>query len=241
MLCGISQVNEFSVEPPAFEMDDYEEEETQSPSQSHPRTETPELNLPAHTSRPLSNKSHSLPYKPYPFQPVFSLSSDEDCYTGPSDNEDSSDFDKDEYEDMFIKSLPSDSHFQGLNWSSKNIPLDSDSSVNSHSRNQSESLNQTHTIPLDVEDSPHASQSSDTETRTSNTVDQCLNEGELSPLPVETEHLIMEKKKNEDGSIENDGKGKSDSEELDNANEAIREENEKMESTENIDDTLTCR
>lgn len=242
MVCGVSQLNEFSVEPPAFEMEEDEEEDNQSPSQNYPHKETSQLNLPAHTSIPLSNKSHSLPYKSYPFQPVISFSSDEDSYSGPSDDEDSSDLDKGEYEDMFIKSLPSDSHFQGLNWANPQIiTLDSDSNVDSHSMNQSECLNQTHTIPKDIQDSPPASLSTDMEMTASNAVDQCLNEGDLSPLPLETEHFNVEKKKNEDRSTESDREDKSGSEELGNVNEPIQEENKKMESTDSKDETLTCR
>lgn len=230
MFGGVFQHNEFSVEPPAFE---YEEDEQQSPSQSHPHMEIPEFNLPAYTSKPMSNKSHSLPYKSYPFQPTLSISSDENSYSGPSDDEDSSDLDKDEYEDMFFKSLPSASHFQGLNWSPQNITLDPE--VNSHGRNQSECLDQTHAVPVDIEDSSHAGQSADMEMTDSNAVDQCLNEGNLSPLPVE--NLIIEKK-NEDSSIENEtSDDKGGLEELGNDNEPI----EKMESTDNKDETLTCR
>lgn len=236
MFCGVSQLNEFSVEPPAFEMEEYEEEENQSPSQSYPLMEIPELNLPSHTSRPSSNKSHSLPFKSYLFKPNLSISSDEDSYSGPSDDEDSSDLDKDEYEDMFFKSLPSDAHFQGLNWNSQNIALDSESNVDSHGKNQSECLNQTDT----VQDSPPTSQSTAMEIIASNAVDQCLNEGDLSPLPVETEHLIMEKEKNDDRSIENDAEDESGSEGLGNG-KLFQEENETMESTDSKDETLTCR
>lgn len=230
MFCGVSQLNEFSVEPPAFEMEEDEEEEKQSPSQSHPHTETSELNLPAHTSRPLSNKSHSLPYKSYSYQPVIFLSSDEDCYSGPSDDEESSDLDKDEYEDMFVKSLPSGSHFQGLSWAcSQIIPLDSNSNVYTYHENKSECLNQTHTAPLDVQDSPPVIQSIDTEMTDSND-SQCLNEEDLSSVPLETEHFNLEEK-NDGQSIKNEGEDKSGLEELGNVNQPIEEENEKMEIT----------
>lgn len=232
-----NQLNEFSVEPPAFEMEEYEEDDMQSPSQSLPHMETSQLNLPVHTSR-LSSKSHSLPYKYSPYQTVCSFSSDEDCYSGPSDDEDSIDLDKDEYEDMFIKSLPSDTYFRGLNFATPT--LDSDSNVDSHNKNQSKYLNQTHTIPEDIQDSPPASQSSDTEMIANNAVDQCLNERDLSPLPLETEHLNVEKKKNEDRSTENDGEDKSGSENLGNVNEPIQEENKKMESTDSKEEALTC-
>lgn len=242
MFCCVSQLNEFSVEPPAFEMEEDEEEETQSPSPSHPHTETTELNLPANTSRPLSNKSHSLPYKSYAFQPALSFSSDEDSYSGPSNDEESSDLDKDEYEDMFFKSLPSDSQYQGLNWTSLQIiPLDSDSNVDSHSKSQAECLNQTHIIPVDIPDSPPVSQSTDAEMIVSNAIDQCLNEGDLTSFPLETEHLKVEIKKNEDRSIENDGEDKRALEELGNVNEPIQEENKKMESADSKDETFTCR
>lgn len=231
MFCGIFQHNEFSVEPPAFEMES-EEEEQQSPSQSHPHMEIPEFNLPALTNKPMPNKSHSLPYKSYNFQPALSISSNEDSYSGPSDDEDSSDLDKDEYGDMFYKSLPSDSHFQGLNWSPQNITSDSESNVESHGKNQSECLDQTHAIPVDIEDSPHAGHSTDTGMIDSNA--ECLNEGDISP---EIEHLFIEKK-NGDRDIENDASDdKSDLEELVNINEPI----EKMESTDSKDETLTCQ
>ncbi|MCI4390862.1 hypothetical protein PGIGA_G00127830 [Pangasianodon gigas] len=229
-----NQLNEFSVEPPAFEMEEDEEEDKQSPSQSHLHMETSQLNLLAHASRALSNKSHSLPYKSYPFQPDLSFSSDEDCYSGPSEGEDSSDLEKGEYEDMFTKSLPSATH---LNWvSPRIIILDSDSNVGSHSKDQPECLNQIHTVPEDIQDSPPASQSTVTEMTAA---DQCLNERDLSPLPLETEHSNVEKK-NEDRSTENDGEDKSGSEELRHVNEPIQEENKKMESTDSKDETLTC-
>lgn len=240
--CGVSQLNEFSVEPPPFEMEIYEEEDDQSPSQIHPPPELSYLKLPAHTGRAMSNKSCSLPYKCSSFQADLSFSSDEDCYSGPSDDDDSSDLDKDEYEDMFYKSLPSDSHFHGLSWTEPQIiMLDSDSNIDSHSTNQSECLNQTKTVSEGTQDSCNESQSNDLEMITTNAVDQSLNEGDLSPLPLETEHLNVEKKNSEDGGTENDGEDKSGLEELGDVNEPTQADNEMMESTDSKDETFICR
>ncbi|XP_053342868.1 rho GTPase-activating protein 30 [Clarias gariepinus] len=237
-----NQLNEFSVEPPPFEMEIYEEEDDQSPSQIHPPPELSYMKLPAHTGRAMSNKSCSLPYKCSSFQPDLSFSSDEDCYSGPSDDDDdSSDLDKDEYEDMFYKSLPSDSHFHGLSWTEPQIiMLDSDSNIDSHSTNQSECLNQTKTVSEDTQDSCNESQSNDLEMITTNAVDQSLNEGDLSPLPLETEHLNVEKKNSEDGGTENDGEDKSGLEELGDVNEPTQADNEMMESTDSKDETFIC-
>ncbi|XP_027006347.2 rho GTPase-activating protein 31 [Tachysurus fulvidraco] len=231
------QINEFSVEPPAFDMEEDEEENNASPLQSHPHMETS-----PHTSRPLPNKSHSLPYTSYPFQTVLTFSSDEDCYSGPSDDDvDSSDSDKGEYEDMFIKSLPSEYHFQQLNWASPQIiMLDSNSNEDSQSKNQSECSDQTPTVSEDIEYCPPASQFADMEITDSNADNQCLNEGDLSPVNLETEHLNMGRKEDEDRSAENDVNYQSDSEKLGNVNEAIQEENEKTESTNSGDETLAC-
>lgn len=227
------------MEPPAFDMEEDEEENNASPLQSHPHMETS-----PHTSKPLSIKSHSLPYTSYPFQPVLTFSSDEDCYSGPSDDDDvdSSDSDKGEYEDMFIKSLPSEYHFQQLNWASPPIiMLDSNSNVDSQSNNQSECLNQTPTVSEDIEYCPPAGQFADMEITDSNTDNQCLNEGDLSPVNLETEHLNMGRKEDEDRSAENDVNYQSDSEKLGNVNEPIQEENEKTESTDSGDETPACR
>lgn len=239
MFCGgfFLQINEFSVEPPAFYMEDDEEEYTLSPSQSHPIMETSQMDMPPHAGRPLSNKSHSLPYKSYPFQPAITFSSDEDCYSGPSD--DSSDSEKGEYEDMFFKSLP---ECQFSTWAVPPIIiLDSDSNVDSQNKNQSELLNQTHAVSKDIQDCPPASESADMEMIANNADDQCLIEAYLSPLPSETEHLNVKRKEDEDRSAENDGEDQSDSEKPGNVNEPIQEENKKMESTDSKDETLTCR
>ncbi|KAF7692482.1 rho GTPase-activating protein 30 [Silurus meridionalis] len=224
-----NQLNEFSVEPPAHEIEDDEEEDKQSPLQSHSHyIETSQLNLPVQTSRAISNKSQSLPYKAGLFLPVMSLSSEEDSY-GPSDDDvddddESSDSGKGEYEDMFIKSLPS-SHFYELNWSKPpTIILDSESNVDSHSKSQSECLIQSHAMGENVQDPPSASHLNDTEIIVSNAVYHCSNDSDFSSLPLVT-----------DG--ENDGEDRSGIKEIGTVKTPIHEENINLEIT---DETPAC-
>ncbi|KAF4076483.1 hypothetical protein AMELA_G00215530 [Ameiurus melas] len=62
---------------------------------------------------------------------------------------------------------------------------------------------------------------------------------DLSPLPLETENVNVDKK-NEYSSTENDGEYKSGSEKLGNTNEPTQEENRKMERTDSKEETSTC-
>ncbi|TSP09119.1 Rho GTPase-activating protein 30 [Bagarius yarrelli] len=233
-----NQINEFSVEPPTFDIEEDEEENKATTSLSDPQMETSQLDLPAYPSRPLSNKSHSLPYKSYPFQSVLSFSSNEDGYSGPSDddddddNDDSSDLDKGDYEDMFIRSLPSEYCFQQLNYlSGLNITLDSDTNEDCQNENQPECSNQTRAIPELIQDGPPASPSNDMNVIASISDDQCLNVEDLSPLSLETKHLNVERKGHEDKSLEDDKEDQTGLKELRNINELIPKQNEKMECT----------
>ncbi|KAL2096882.1 hypothetical protein ACEWY4_006089 [Coilia grayii] len=141
--------NEFSVEPPCFEEDEYENQSwfasntqtassppqtAQSPLQIH----TPAVAvLPQHTR--LTSKSHSLPYKcspSYPESPSSSGEEDEDedeaILSGLSDGNEEEDEEDDEpgdYEQMFFRSLPNKREFHGLAWSgSGGEPLTANSS-----------------------------------------------------------------------------------------------------------------
>ncbi|KAI4881682.1 hypothetical protein NFI96_031336 [Prochilodus magdalenae] len=256
-----SQINEFSVEPPGYEE---EEEEEEDDKQNQPSFLSLDLideeklsvsctEFAAHTHRLLPGKSHSLPYKSHPFLPVTSLSSDEDDYTEPDDE--SIESDKDEYEDMFCKSLPPGHHFQGLNWNcSQTVTSNSaDCSADSQSNSQAECLHKT--IDTEVteshQDLPPVSQSESltlTDTKmTSNDemethdTEQCLNQGDFSPLPSETlENLDVGERRTEDESQE-DVNEKSGSQEDGHLSEPVHETNEENESTDNKEETHTCR
>ncbi|XP_036412317.1 rho GTPase-activating protein 30 isoform X2 [Colossoma macropomum] len=256
-----SQLNEFSVEPPCFEEeeeedDDYNQNQPPCPTQSHLDEEKLSVScteFPARTNRAQSGKSHSLPYKSCPFLPVPSSSSDEDNYTEP-DDDDEDESDKSEYEDMFCKSLPSACHFQGLNWTCPQTVTSNsaDCSVDSHSNNQSECLHQTNNIEVTErsQDLTPVNQSesltqTDTEMTPSNGMDthaieQCLNQGDLSPLPLETlDNLSVDEKKTEDKSTE-DVKEESGSQEAGHISEPVQETNKEMGSTDNKEETHTC-
>ncbi|KAG5285639.1 hypothetical protein AALO_G00005710 [Alosa alosa] len=138
--------NEFSVEPPCYEDDEYEDSSwydhdvqtsisTPQKAQTSPPSPVPlhtltsrPTSLPLHTR--LSIKSHSLPYKCSPCYPNASSSSDEDedevVLSDPSDeeDEDEDDDERGEYEDMFMRSLPNELEFHGLAWpASRGEPL----------------------------------------------------------------------------------------------------------------------
>ncbi|KAK1790870.1 hypothetical protein P4O66_014720, partial [Electrophorus voltai] len=204
-----SQLNEFSVEPPCFEDEEEEEEEKEEEEEEEEEGDR-WRHTAANTHMPLPGKSYSLPYKSLP--PMSFSSDDDDDYSGPDDDDNEEDSDKSEYEDMFCKSLPSDQQFQGLNWTI-NQPITcnyTDSSADSHSHKQSECLNQTYTIEIpegtqslsSVTDSENLTHT-DIEMTTNlgmdiNASDHCLNQVNLSQLPLEIVHSSMDKKNSED-------------------------------------------
>ncbi|XP_062843341.1 rho GTPase-activating protein 31 [Trichomycterus rosablanca] len=240
-----NQVNEFSVEPPAFE-DEEEEEDKQSPSQHYPASlsyldkEKPRLDLSTHSHRLQAGKSHSLPYKSRPFLPIACFSSDEDDYSGPDDDDDDDiESDKSEYEDMFYKSLPSSSHFQGLKWTCP-------PTFTITTTDQSDALNQTPTseLPENVQDLAPVDKpgilenQSETEIMANNEIDssdQCLDEADFSPLPLEAECLTMDEK-NCDG---RNGE-ESEPDEACDVDEIMQEESKGLEITDSKEDTLSC-
>ncbi|XP_017552582.1 rho GTPase-activating protein 30 [Pygocentrus nattereri] len=254
-----SQLNEFSVEPPCFEEEEEEDDDNKQNEPPCPTLSVSHTEFPARINRARSGKSHSLPYKSCPFLPVPSFSSDEDNYTEPDDDDDHDDHDEDEsdkseYEDMFCKSLPSACQFQGLNWTcSQTVTSNSaDCSVDAHSNNQSECLHQTNNIEVTersqdlilVNQSENLTQT-DTEMTPSNGMDthaieQCLNQGDLSPLPLETsENVNTDEKKTEDKSTE-DVKEENGSQEAGHLSEPMQETNKEMGSTANIEETHIC-
>lgn len=249
------QLNEFSVEPPGFEEEEEEEEDGEGDEQSPPclplsRPDTEKLPLPSTNlpHRPLPGKSHSLPYKSQPFLPAQSSSSEEDDFMEPDDeDEDACYSDKDEYEDMFCKSLPSARHFQALNWTFTQTVTANDSSVDLHANSPLESPDQTHNIE-GSQDPPPIDQSenlswTDTENITDNrmdthTISQSLNK-DLSPLPLEPlEHLSADKNEIEDESTK-DAREESGSEKTEHRSEPVQQTYE-VEGTDSREDTDTC-
>ncbi|XP_076847546.1 uncharacterized protein LOC143493194 [Brachyhypopomus gauderio] len=238
---GPSQLIEFSVEPPGYE--EYEQEDEEEEEADRWRNTT------ANTHLPLPGKSHSLPYKSCNLLQPLSFSSDDDGYSGPDDDDDNEeDSDKSEYEDMFCKSLPSAQQFQGLNWVCQPVTLNTtDTSVDSHSNNQTECLNHTYTIEV-PEGTKYSPPVTDSESLTHtdiemaaklaadnemdvNATDQCLNQVDLSQLPLESDHSSLEKKDTNTSDAE-----ESDSEGAEHVSESLEE----LEKNENYEDTNVC-
>ncbi|XP_052404777.1 rho GTPase-activating protein 30 [Carassius gibelio] len=210
MESGTSNPVEFSVEAP-FE-NEYEEEEDKNkdnqavfcPSQNSAndcQTSSAKSSSPSFTHRPLSGKSHSLPFKSRPFLPALSLSSDDEY--SPADDDES---DKDsEYEDMFCQSLPACQDYQGLSWLSLKA-TDGSSTTNNvdlHTINQSNTL-----PPENNNDAQSIDQSEDAIPAASALTDSSeLNEEHLSLDALKTDEVCMDEKKNEEShskDVEND-------------------------------------
>ncbi|XP_071386166.1 LOW QUALITY PROTEIN: uncharacterized protein [Centroberyx affinis] len=146
MDCSVSmQMNEFSVEPPGFEDDEYEDMEQHRPSPLP--QDAPELQPPpsphAHTHthththlqpdthsqtqlnshRPLSTDAHgrhtkslSLPYMSAPFLPAQYSSEEEVVGDDNDDDDDDDDYSDEDDEGMFCQSLPPNYSFHNLTW-----------------------------------------------------------------------------------------------------------------------------
>lgn len=216
MSVSILQV-EFSVEAP-FE-NEYEEEEDKNkdnqavscPSQNCTndcQTTSAKSSSPSFTHRPLSGKSHSLPFKSRPFMPALSLSSDDEY--SPADDDDESDKDS-EYEDMFCQSLPACRDYQGLSWLSPQTTAGLSTSINVdlHTSNQSNAL-----LPENNNDAQSIDQSEDAIPAASALTDSSepafeplLSEEHLSSDALKTDEVCMDEKKNEERhskDVEND-------------------------------------
>uniref|UniRef100_A0A9J8A591 Si:dkeyp-68b7.12 n=1 Tax=Cyprinus carpio carpio TaxID=630221 RepID=A0A9J8A591_CYPCA len=214
--CAANPV-EFSVEAP-FE-NEYEEEEDKNkdnqavscPSQNCTndcQTTSAKSISPSFTHRPLSGKSHSLPFKSRPFMPALSLSSDDEY--SPADDDDESDKDS-EYEDMFCQSLPACRDYQGLSWLSPQTTAGLSTSINVdlHTSNQSNAL-----LPENNNDAQSIDQSEDAIPAASALTDSSehafeplLSEEHLSSDALKTDEVYMDEKKNEERhskDVEND-------------------------------------
>uniref|UniRef100_UPI003AAE2B63 LOW QUALITY PROTEIN: rho GTPase-activating protein 30 n=1 Tax=Centroberyx gerrardi TaxID=166262 RepID=UPI003AAE2B63 len=161
MDCSVSmQINEFSVEPPGFEDDEYEDMEQHRPSP---------LPQDLNSHRPLSADAHgrhvkslSLPYMTPPFLPAQFFS--EEDVVGDDNDDDDDDDDDDDYSDeddegMFCQSLPPNYSFHNLTWHGPVIDAGkvfSPSLSNNHTVGrvpvgQSQSSEGTELEPLDAE------------------------------------------------------------------------------------------
>ncbi|XP_028834551.1 uncharacterized protein LOC114789363 isoform X2 [Denticeps clupeoides] len=121
------QQNEFSVEPPCCDEDEYEEEQhllyyaseaqKETTLQHTPETDlTTQTRIPPSMHRRMSSKSQSLPYNSTPLfssVTITSPSDEEDVDTSEPSDYDEDDEDKD---DMFYQSLPADLLFHGTSW-----------------------------------------------------------------------------------------------------------------------------
>lgn len=218
------------MEPPAFE-DEEDDDDKQSPSQVYPATLSHLCKeKPRHSPRLQTGKSHSLPYKSCPFLPIPGFSSDEDDYSGP--DEDGSESDKSEYEDMFIKSLPSSSHFHALKWTCTPTIMLSGT-------DETDFLNQVPTpeLPQNISEdltSVESSELFENQLEIDSHV-QSLDEEDLSSLSVDAECLNVEK--NTDGK---DGEDRA-ADELWDEEEMIQEEREGLEIVDSKEDALLFR
>ncbi|XP_051990011.1 uncharacterized protein LOC127649109 isoform X2 [Xyrauchen texanus] len=198
---------EFSVEPPCFEEEDEEVEDENKDNQALScATQNHSIAFevaaaksisPTIKHRPLSGKSHSLPYKSRPFMPTLSLSSDDEYSPGDDDEDDDSDKGS-EYEVMFCQSLPSSRDFHGLSWSCPQTSASTNNVTDVRSSNQSECLDEEHRIylPEYIEDVQSIIQSEDVILAASTMIDN--REEHLSSDDLKINDLHMDGKKNEE-------------------------------------------